>query len=57
LLAGLLLAFSVEIDIYQRKIPLEYTQVQLIEEGCKFVGAAVWLFFVGQAASFRPPEN
>ncbi len=57
LLAGLLLASSVEIDIYQRKIPLEYVYVQLIEEGCKFVGAAIWLFFVGQAASFPRPEN
>lgn len=57
LLAGLLLALSVEIDINQRKIPLDYAHVQIIEEGCKFVGAAIWLFFVGQAASFRPPES
>ena len=57
LLAGLLLGLSVEIDIYQRKFPLEYTHVQLVEDGCKFVGAAVWLFFVGQAASFPRPEN
>jgi len=57
LLAGLLLGSSVEIDIYQRKIPLEYVHVQLIEEGCKFVGAAIWLFFVGQAASFHRRES
>lgn len=57
LLAGLLLASSVEIDINQRKIPLDYPQVQLIEEGCKFVGAAIWLFFAGQAASFPRAEN
>ncbi len=57
LLAGVLLALSVELDINQRKIPLDYAHVQLIEEGCKFVGAAIWLFFVGQAASFCPPES
>ena len=57
LLAGLLLGSSVEIDIYQRKIPLEYIYVQLIEEGCKFVGAAIWLYFVGQAAASPRPEN
>jgi hypothetical protein len=57
LFAGLLLASSVEIDINQRKIPLEYVYVQLIEEGCKFVGAAIWLFFVGQAASFPRSES
>jgi hypothetical protein len=57
LLAGLLLASSVHIDIYQRKIPLDYAHVQLIEEGCKFVGAAIWLFFVGQAASFPRSES
>lgn len=57
LLAGLLLAASVQIDISQRKIPLDYADVQLIEEGCKFIGAAIWLFFVGQAASFRLFES
>ena len=57
LLAGLLLGSSVEIDIYQRKIPLEYIHVQLIEEGCKFVGAAIWLYFVGQAAAIPRSEN
>jgi len=57
LLAGLLLGSSVEIDIYQRKIPMDYINVQLIEEGCKFVGAAIWLFFVGQAASLPRSES
>lgn len=53
LLAGFLLAVSVFIDMKQRKIPLDYAQVQLIEDGCKFVGAAIWLFFCGQVALHR----
>ncbi|MBT8433714.1 MAG: oxidase [Gammaproteobacteria bacterium] len=57
LFAGLLLASSIEIDVNQRRIPLDYAYLQLIEEGCKFVGAAIWLFFAGQAASFARPES
>lgn len=53
LLAGILLALSVLVDIDQRKIPLDYAHVQLIEEGCKFVGAAIWLFFCGQVVLHR----
>jgi len=53
LLAGFLLAASVEIDIYQRKFPFEYAYVQVVEEGCKFVGAALWLYFCGRVASYR----
>ena len=50
-LAGLLLASSVIIDITQRKIPIDYAYVQLLEEGCKFVGAAIWLYFCGQTVA------
>jgi hypothetical protein len=50
-LAGLLLASSVIVDITQRKIPMDYAYVQLLEEGCKFVGAATWLYFCGQTAA------
>ena len=57
LLAGLLLASSVEIDVNQRKIPIDKAYVHLMEEGFKFVGAAIWLFFVGRAASFPRPER
>jgi len=53
LLAGLLLATSVEIDINQRKFPFDYAYVQIVEEGCKFVGAAIWLYFCGRVASYR----
>ena len=52
-LAGTLLALSIMIDIGQRKIPLGYGKVQLIEEGCKFAGGAMWLFFCGQLAAYR----
>jgi hypothetical protein len=50
-LAGLLLASSVIVDITQRKIPMDYAHVQLLEEGCKFVGAATWLYFCGQTVA------
>jgi hypothetical protein len=57
LLAGALLAISVVVDMKQRKIPLDYAQVQLIEDGCKFVGAAIWLFFCGQVVSQRARQE
>ena len=53
LFAGMLLAASVMIDIQQRKIPLDYKHVQLIEEGCKFLGGAMWLYFCGRVANYR----
>lgn len=57
LLAGFLLAASVEIDINQRKFPFEYAYVQVVEEGCKFIGAAVWLYFCARVASYRERET
>ena len=50
-LAGVLLASSIIIDMEQRKIPFEYAYVQLVEEGCKFIGASLWLFFCGRVGS------
>ena len=50
-LAGVLLASSIIIDMKQRHIPFDYAHVQLIEEGCKFVGAALWLYFCGRVGS------
>ena len=50
LFAGLLLAMSIYIDTHQKKMPMDYAQHQLIEEGLKFVGASIWLFFCGKAA-------
>ena len=56
LLAGILLGSSVEIDINQRKIPFDYIHVQIVEEACKFVGAAVWLYFCGRVATWGQQE-
>ena len=53
LLAGGLLALSIFIDLSQRKIPFDYSQVQVAEDGFKFVGAAAWLYFSYRLASFR----
>ena len=57
LLSGALLAISVVVDMKQRKIPLDYAQVQLIEDGCKFVGGAIWLFFCGQVVLHRARQD
>lgn len=57
LLAGFLLATSVEIDINQRKIPMDYAYVQVIEEGFKFIGSAIWLYFCARVAAYRKPFN
>jgi hypothetical protein len=51
--AGGLLALSIFVDLNQRKIPFDYGQVQTVEEGFKFVGAASWLYFSYRLASFR----
>lgn len=53
LLSGFLLGASVFIDMNQRKIPMDYAHVQIIEEGCKFIGAAIWLYFCARVASYR----
>ena len=51
ILAGSLLALSIVTDLVTRSIPLPYSVVQVIEEGFKFIGAAVWLYFSFQIAS------
>jgi len=50
-LSGSLLALSIIIDLEQRHFPFHYKYVQVVEEGCKFVVAALWLYFCGRAAS------
>ena len=40
-----MLAASIFTDLAQAVIPVEYSRVQLIEEGLKFCGAAAWLYF------------
>ena len=53
-----LLASSILVDMKQRKIPFDYYHVQLVEEGCKFIGAALWLYFCGRTAAERlSPEK
>ena len=56
-LAGLLLMISIYIDLHQRKMPMAYAQHQLIEEGCKFVGSALWMYFCGRASVFYWQKN
>ncbi len=51
ILAGSLLALSIITDLITKHIPLPYSVVQVIEEGFKFTGAAVWLYFSFQIAS------
>ncbi|MBE9030508.1 oxidase [filamentous cyanobacterium LEGE 11480] len=48
ILAGTLLALSIGTDLIQSRIPLPYSIVQVFEEGFKFVGGAVWLYFCSQ---------
>jgi hypothetical protein len=51
ILAGSLLALSIVTDLIQGHIPLPYPVVQVFEEGFKFIGAAVWLYFSFKIAS------
>lgn len=52
LLAGGLLAGSIATDVIQGYLPFGYETTQIFEEGCKFVGAASWLYFTCRVASF-----
>ncbi|WP_411028813.1 hypothetical protein [Spongiimicrobium sp. 3-5] len=51
LTAGIFLGLSIFTDLVQSEVPLGYVDVQIIEEGFKFIGAATWLYFIGRAAS------
>ncbi len=60
LLAGSFLALSILCDLIEDKTSFTYEQVQVVEEGFKFVGAAIWLYFVGRVATFfltRPIDH
>jgi hypothetical protein len=48
-----LLALSLIVDAVQEILPIPYGWSQIAEEGCKFVGAAAWLYFWGHAAAHR----
>ena len=51
LLAVALLGLSVIIDQLQEVIPVDYSTLQLSEEGAKFLGIATWLAFWWQATA------
>jgi len=51
LLAGSLLALSIFTDLLQNHLPLSYGQVQIFEEGFKFIGGACWLYFCCRVAA------
>ena len=51
LLAVVLLGLSVIIDQLQELIPVDYSTLQLFEEGVKFLGIATWLAFWWQATA------
>ena len=51
LLAVVLLGLSVIIDQLQEVIPVDYSTLQLFEEGAKFLGIATWLAFWWQATA------
>ena len=55
--AGTLLALSIFTDLIQDDLPFEYANIQIVEEGFKFMGIATWLYFVGQAAAFHPEKS
>ena len=55
LMAGMFLALSILADMTQGNIPMEYTTVQIFEEGFKFIGATCWLYFNCRSAS--PPQT
>jgi hypothetical protein len=53
LLAMALLAGSVAAEAAGKDLPVRIGAVEAIEEGCKFLGAATWLYFSGRAAALR----
>lgn len=53
LLACGLLACSIFADLTQKRWGISYEAVQVIEEGCKFLGGAVWLYFCSRVAGYR----
>ncbi len=56
ILAGLFLALSIFTDLIQSRIPMRYEYTQIFEEGFKFLGAATWLYFNANAASYSSTQ-
>jgi hypothetical protein len=60
LMAGAFMALSVFIDLSQKYSPFGYTASQVLEEGFKFTGGALWLYFcisTAFVAVSRPVEG
>ena len=56
LAAGSMLATSIVLDLGQRFIPVSYEDLQIVEEGFKFTGAATWLYFCCRVAQYDISE-
>ena len=50
LMAGSFLALSILVDLVQKYSPWGYWTAQVFEEGFKFTGAAIWLYFCSSTA-------
>lgn len=58
LLAGTSLALSILTDVIQESVPGPYKYSQAFEEGFKFIGGAIWLYFCARvSASAIRPDN
>ena len=50
-LAVALLGASIGIDQFQHNLPFKYENVQLVEEGAKFLGIATWVLYWWEASA------
>ena len=59
LLAVALLGASIGIDQFQHDLPFNYENVQLVEEGAKFLGITTWVLYWWQASalSLKTPQS
>lgn len=54
----LFFGLSIFVDMIQMVLPLKYEYTQALEEGCKFLGMASWLYFVFRLAAYKSkPES
>lgn len=44
-LAGFFLGSSILVDLFQLRIPFSYRNIQVFEEGLKFIGIVTWLYW------------
>ncbi|MCK0109234.1 hypothetical protein MWU58_08015 [Flavobacteriaceae bacterium S0825] len=56
LLMGFFLMSSIGTDVIQLYLPFEYGTTQIFEEGFKFLGGAIWLYFNYSAGSYKETE-